>query len=400
MKTKKVFFVLFMMVVLVLSACVRNSTPDLPDEAVVATATPTTMDLIPLTSTPFIVPTLRPTVTPVPTLVATSTPQPTATTVALAAGKTCPARVEIKAPSNAYLNEEDGVKYSVSYVLNEKKSYDVEVPCGATITLAFGNAKVDGQEFTAREDQGNVVYSTCDQLAGCSYTVSDFTVAHVGVTITYPGAEEAQLTVFNAVGNMFDPSNCGGSGCDKVFLTDIDTADRHIFAKRPKRVDIEVNDFTVQISEAVEVGLPNQLAEPLFYKGKAVGHTYFLSGESPQYVGVPETTERLLVLGHKTGTVIYCPESCYVDGVYLKNSSVAMLLGNEGDNDSPSDLNWTTKIEASDVLTVQVYMIYDDNVMPYAEMLLGKVYQELGEAVSFYTFTSGGFEKQEQWQPK
>jgi hypothetical protein len=272
----------------------------------------------------------------------------------------CPARVMIEPPANAFVNKDDERTYSFNYVLNEDRPYDLIVPCGSTATFAFGNATINGKEYKASEVQGNVVYSTCDQPLNCTYTVEKFTPGHFIVTIVYPGMEEPQVSVFNAVDNMFNASNCGGTGCTTVFLTDADVnATTETFNNRPAKEEIKVNGFTVQPTEASVIGEPVTTA--ITVNGKEVGQRYALTSTGKQFIGVPESHDSFV-----TGLAIICPNGCNVYDFQLKDGESAIAYGNKGDGATPSDLNWTIAVQADDPASVQIYFIYSDDVINYA----------------------------------
>lgn len=272
----------------------------------------------------------------------------------------CPARVTIEPPANAFVNEEDGKVYSFSYKLEEDRPYVVTVPCGSVSTMAFGNATINGQKFTASEIEGNVVYTTCDEPLGCSYQVEDFTAGHFIVTIVYPGMEEPQQSVFNAVSNMFDPSNCGGSGCPIAYLTDADHLDQTVkFDKKPAIGEISINDFTVEPTIGSVIGEPT--TKTIKVGGVEVGQVYSLESKELQYIGVPEQHD-----GFTTGLYIECPNGCVVYGATLKSGESAVVYANPGDENTPSDLNWTVAVQSDNPEMVTVWFIYADDVDSYS----------------------------------
>lgn len=272
----------------------------------------------------------------------------------------CPARVTIEPPANAFVNAEDGKVYSFSYKLEEDRPYDVTVPCGSVSTMAFGNATINGHKFTASEVEGNVVYTTCDAPLGCKYRVEDFTAGHFIVTIVYPGMEEPVQSVFNAVDNMFNPSNCGGSGCPTAFLTDAEFMDQTVtFDKRPAIGEISINDFAVKPTTGSVIGEPT--TKTIKVNGVEVGQVYSLESKELQYIGVPEQHD-----GFVTGLYIECPSGCVIYGTTLKSGESAEVYGNSGDNGSPNDLNWTVGVQSDAPETVKVFFIYADDVDNYA----------------------------------
>lgn len=272
----------------------------------------------------------------------------------------CPARVTIEPPANAFVNAEDGKVYSFSYKLEEDKPYEVTVPCGSVSTMAFGNATINGQKFTASEVEGNVVYTTCDAPLGCKYQVEDFTAGHFIVTIVYPGMEEPLQSVFNAVSNMFDPSNCGGSGCPTVYLTDAEHMDQTVkFDKRPTIAEIVINDFAVKPTVGTVIGEPT--TKTIKVNGVEVGQVYSLESNGLQYIGVPEQHD-----GFVTGLYIECPNGCTIYGTTLKSGESAEVYGNPGDDGSPHDNNWTVAVQSDSPETVKVFFIYADDVDNYA----------------------------------
>lgn len=300
--------------------------------------------------------------TPTQIVPLTETPQPVTSVQEDSVSGGCPARVTIEPPANAFVNAEDGKVYSFSYKLEEDRPYVVTVPCGSVSTMAFGNATINDHKFTASEVEGNVVYTTCDGPLGCSYEVEDFTVGHFIVTIVYPGMEKPQQSVFNAVSNMFDPSNCGGSGCPTAFLTDAEYIDQTItFNKRPMIEEITINGFIVEPTTGSVIGEPT--TKTIKVNGVEIGQVYSLESKELQYIGVPEQHD-----GFVTGLYIEClgETGCDVFGTKLNSGESAVVYANPGDENTPSDLNWTVAVQSDDPEKVTVWFIYADDVDNYA----------------------------------
>lgn len=290
------------------------------------------------------------------------------------AEKGCPARVVIEPPADAYVSREGNKTYSFSYDLKENLPYDVPVSCGSTATMAFGNAIINGKSYEASEEEGNVVYSTCDQPLGCNYVVEDFTPGHFNVTVAYPGMEKPQDTVYNAVSNMFEPSNCGGSGCNRAFMTDADHSDETtVFEVKPKKAEVVIDGFMVEPTQGSVIGEPE--SKTITVGGREVGYHYILTGSGTQYIGVPETNEDWI-----TGLSISCIEGCTVYGTTIEAGKTAVVYGNSGDGNTPEDLNWTVAVDADNLASVEVFFIFADDVDLYVS---GDVYE----------FNSDGFVK-------
>lgn len=274
----------------------------------------------------------------------------------------CPARVTIEPPANAFVNADENKTYSFTFKLEEDRPYDIVVPCGSTATMAFGNATINDKVYVASDTEGNVVYSTCDKPLGCEYTVTDFTAGHAIVTMTYPGMEKALDTVYNAVSNMFNPSNCGGSGCLVAFMTDADNSETTAtFKSQPAKTDLVVNDFVVEPTTGSVIGEPE--TKSITVDGKKVGQVYALESTAVQYIGVPEQHDSFV-----TGLYIECSgeTGCNIFGTELEAGETAVVYANPGDENTPSDLNWTVAVQSDDPEQVTVWFIYADDVDNYA----------------------------------
>lgn len=287
----------------------------------------------------------------------------------------CPEKVSLKLPAEVRVNKDEDTIYSYSYDITTAPPYTVDIPCGYTGTIASGTITIDGVNYPADEDQGNVNFSTCENEAGCSYVLNDYTVGHVGVTLSDSQEEESNLTVFNAVENMFriDSGNCGSSACiGGVFVFDLDGEHKDAFFEvAPKSyLDVYAGFSSITFGETVVVGDLPDSAVNLWSNDEIVGYTYTLGEGSSKihHLGVPEnsTTET-------HGVVLYCAIDYVVDGVEFPAESVVLLSGNYSDNNSPNDLNWTAKVQSEDDSLCEVFFIHADEVSLYVGFPAGKV---------------------------
>lgn len=346
MKTNKVLIfvvLLFLVVALVLAGCKKSATsaPDMP--AATATGTPKIVRDIEATQTASAAMIREPT-SPVEESIATEEPAFT------------PESVGYIVPKNAVPlpDGETGAIKGFFYVLNKEGPYTAEYPYQSMILVALGNGKIESGSFSkflnAGEDEGNIFADICATPKGCSAVVSEYSAANVGVTVIFAGYENPDDTLIGGFNNMFNASNCGGSGCKTIYIHNIKGKDL-TFKKA-----ISSNDVAKFLTPAKEPyvvvafryeGVPSGAVVIKDDAKNVIGHEYFLT-DKDAYVSVPEGG----------GTMVYCGAKAVIDGVKCPAGTVMLFTGTKSDGSSPEDLNYVIHILTTDPSAIRIVMIY------------------------------------------
>lgn len=273
--------------------------------------------------------------TAVPTALGESAPQQPASNLPV---------VTYAPPAQSFALIDNELMIGVSYNLTEEKEYDIVTPANSSSTIAAGHMTIDGQQFT-EDKKGtmiNIVLVVCrQQPEPCHNKVSGFVGGNANVTTLFAGYEDPNKTAFDAVIRGFDPKNCGDHGCNTVKYTEWGKPTVTFTREsKPSQADMKVEPVKAAVQVAV-MGAPD--GKVIMLGQQIVGHMFNLSGKD-QWIGV---TEGL-------GTIVSCPSGCTLHNVSVPAGQTAVLLGNDGDKNTPSDLNWTAAAEGDNMTVTMV----------------------------------------------
>lgn len=252
------------------------------------------------------------------------------------------------------------------WVLNKNGPTEVVYPSQSTVLVTLGNAWVSPKPameivMTSDGTQGNIFVDVCETAEDCKLTVSEYSAGHVGVTIVFAGKEKPAETLAGAINNMFEASNCGGSGCLEVIVHN-DKNDPAVSHFETKVVAADVTALlTIPAAPFVSVaivGEPPANAEVIKIDKKVVGHSYTCSGEC--FVSVPEGAG---------GTVACFSEGGTADGKAVNSGEIVSWNGAESDGGTPEDLNNTVLLNGNNI---QIMMIYMADLEPFMNVACGQ----------------------------
>lgn len=295
--------------------------------------------------TPTLEPTSLPTDTPVPEQLEVVTYTPTENAVPL-------------------VSEDETIGFF--WVLNKNGPTEVVYPSQSTVLVTLGNAWVSPKPameivMTSDGTQGNIFVDVCETAEDCKLTVSEYSAGHVGVTIVFAGKEKPAETLAGAINNMFEASNCGGSGCLEVIVHN-DKNDPAVSHFETKVVAADVTALlTIPAAPFVSVaivGEPPANAEVIKIDKKVVGHSYTCSGEC--FVSVPEGAG---------GTVACFSEGGTADGKAVNSGEIVSWNGADSDGGTPEDLNNTVLLNGNNI---QIMMIYMADLEPFMNVACGQ----------------------------
>lgn len=256
----------------------------------------------------------------------------------------------------------------VFYTLNQAGPFTVVTPPESVTIIAAGAIVVDDKTFTTDGTKGNVIVVVCRKMTDCANKVTGYKAGNVGVTTMLPGAEDVNLTAYNAVTLMFKAPNCGSSGCKTADMT-LWGEKTTTFTKKPANpADMGITPVTVTTEVALTV--PPEGSRPIELNGKIIGHAYTVSGDNA--ISVPEGG----------GTILVCTRGCKVAGSDIEKNSVVWLVGRPSDGGTPNDLNWTANVSGD---MVNVTMIYTGDAKPFVRAAMTKV-----ESKNVYVLSAAG----------
>ncbi len=239
------------------------------------------------------------------------------------------------------------------YVLNKEDPYTAEYPYQSLVMITLGNGKIEigkySEALTASETEGNIFADVCAEVGGCSAVISGYTAGHVGITVIFAGYENPDDSLIGGIKNMFEPSNCGGSGCNTIFAHNI----KGNALTFEKKANVVVAKFlTPAESPYASVnfrydGVPSGAIVIRDDAKNIIGHEYFLT-DKDAFVSVPEGG----------GTLIYCGAKATIDDVNCPAGTAMLFKGIKSDGATPSDLNYTINLVTTDSSAIRVVMIY------------------------------------------